>query len=79
MLPTRAETNAVSVGANQLVSSGRGPKASHAVKASHGTSAITGTRIAAATSSLRSQSRLVRAAAAVNVADQSRQAAMAAA
>ena len=66
--------NAVSVGPNQLVIIGSGPKASTPVIMSAGRIVTTGTRIATATKSHR-QPRSALAAAAVNAADQSRQAA----
>ena len=73
-LPIKAEIAAVSVGANQLVSS-RALKARIAVRPTQGATASTGTITATATSSQRIQPGRLRAAAAVNAADQSRQAA----
>jgi len=72
--PTAAAIAVVSVGANQLVSS-RAWKASLAVMTTHGATANTGTIAATAIKSRRIQPGLLRAAAAVNAADQSRQAA----
>ena len=72
--PMPAAIATVSVGANQLVSSFI-RKASTAVQKTHGSRASTGTATAAATSSRRIQPGRLRAAAAVNAADQSRQAA----
>ena len=72
--PTAAAIAAVSVGANQLVSS-FAPKASSAVMTTHGMTAKTGMPTATAIKSRRTQPGRLRAAAAVNAADQSRQAA----
>ena len=71
--PMSAERKAVSVGANQLAWS-LTLKARIAVRPTQGATASTGTITATATSSQRIQPGRLRAAAAVNAADQSRQA-----